>query len=381
MTYLLTALKITLKTQLRRRRFWLVALTMLLAAEGTCWLLRTQEQPSALVEVGVALPAKGGESFWNGLVARDSALVRFIRTDADAVRKNVSTSRWDCGLILPDDFDERLAEARLEDMICLVTGPGSTVYPLVRETVSAVVMELATPVLAKEYLRENGIDDVEIQLEPMARQVDITMVTLDGRPINAPALAAKSGSRLLCGCVALILLLWILVTAMNLNLWMETSWFRRLRLCRGRLCLLLPRLLAALLIALAAGGLVLLTAGKVGGALALLPYLAAVGGWALLLAEIRSLQPIMPAMIPLLTAAAFVLSPVVLDVGRLFPALAPLTKWLPLTLYLKAGEGSIAAAVGLLAIAAAGAAGAWLVAAAEDGFAPHKKTKQSGEIA
>ena len=93
-----------------------------------------------------------------------------------------------------------------------------------------------------------------------------------------------------------------------------------------------------------------------GRALALAPYLAALGGLALLLAAFRPVWTALPAVVPFAAASVFVLSPVFADVTAFFPGLRPLSRWLPATLYLQGGEGDWAALVRLAVLAAAFAA-------------------------
>ena len=56
---------------------------------------------------------------------------------------------------------------------------------------------------------------------------------------------------------------------------------------------------------------------------------------------------------PFVPAAALLLSPVLVDLSLLFPALGPVSRWMPVTLYLRACGGSWGDG---LALAAAGGA-------------------------
>ena len=60
----------------------------------------------------------------------------------------------------------------------------------------------------------------------------------------------------------------------------------------------------------------------------------------------------LPAVIPFAAASVFVLSPVFVDVALLSPRLRPLSRWLPVTLYLEGCEGDGAALGRLLILAA-----------------------------
>ena len=117
----------------------------------------------------------------------------------------------------------------------------------------------------------------------------------------------------------------------------------------------MSRLLPVLLLG-AAG--ILAAGGTAGSALALVPYLAALGSLALLLSIFRPVWTALPAVIPFAAASALVLSPVFADVTLFFPALRPLSRWLPVTLYLQGCEGDWAALGRLMVLAAVFAAAA-----------------------
>ena len=147
-------------------------------------------------------------------------------------------------------------------------------------------------------------------------------------------------SNLLAGLTAILLLIWMLMAAMDLGRWLDSPFARRLAPLRGTLPLLLPRLGAELLPALSSGVLALLAAGGSPACiLALVPYLMFWGAAALAVACFRPLWSAMPALLPFAPALGLLLSPVLLDLSLLFPALGPVIRWMPVTLYLRAGGG------------------------------------------
>lgn len=180
MRYLWVSLVLSLRTQLRSARFWLALLLALAAG----LLARTGMQPvegNGAVEVGVAV-VEGSESFWASLERRSSALVRFVQTDEPTARAKVASSQWDCALLLPEDFGERLETGERYGLITLLTGPGSTVYPLVQEAVSAALLEQTSNRIASDYLHSSGITG-EVDL-PEVQQVRLEMETLSGQPLS-----------------------------------------------------------------------------------------------------------------------------------------------------------------------------------------------------
>lgn len=360
MSFFLTLFKTAL---LSRRRGWLLLLLLPLTAFGARALL-PPEEVSTPVQAGVVLPKSGGEIFWQRLEERSGLVVTFHRAALSQAEGQVAAGRWDCALVLPDDFEARLDRLETDGLFTLLIGPGSTVYPMVRETAAACVAELVSPGIAEEYLldsgitAEDGLEAVRPRLQEVLLDQDrvlISMETLDGRPLDPLVLADSGVDVLLSGLTAILLLVWALLAAMDLGRWLDSPFVRRLLPLRGVPALLLPRLGAALVPALCAGALALLAADHpLPRVLALIPYLLFWGAAALAMARLRPVWSALPALLPFVPVLGLVLSPVLLDLSPIFPALRPVIRWNPVTLYLRACGGSwqdgavLAAAGGVL---------------------------------
>lgn len=348
MSFFLTALKAVLPARLTRPQTWLMLLLLPLAVLGTKALLPPQEA-AAPVQVGVVLPARGGEGFWGKLEEHSGLAVSFLLSDAGEAQRQVALGRWDCALVLPDDFEARLEALDTYQLMDLLVGPGSTAYPLVRETAAACVAQLVSPAVAERYLLDSGIADQDsiAALRPRLQEVLldqdrvlVSMETVDGRPLGPLTLADSGMDSLLGGLLAIVLLVYALFAAMDLGRWLDSPFARRLLPLRSPLALLLPRLACALLPALCAGTLALAALERpLWGLWALLPYLLFLGAAALALARCRPLWTALPVLMPFVPAAGLLLSPVLLDLSLLFPALAPLVRWAPVTLFLGASQG------------------------------------------
>lgn len=358
MRYQMTALRLELGRLLRRRWTWAAfLLVFLFAAAGRA---AVSPSPETAVCVGVVLPETGGELFWSGLEARNDAVVSFIRSDEETVVRMVASNRWDCGLLLSEAFEQRLAAGDYEALITLVTGPGSAAYPLVREAAAAVAARQAAPQIAGEYLLSRGIVDESALgdvggawLLPQA-QVAIELETADGESLRMDVLAKRGSEQVLRGIAALGLMVWMLLTAMDLGRWRESPAVRRMEPYRKRAALLLPRLLGAGLTAFVCGAIGLLASPiskPLSSVVSLVPYLAALGALALLLADTQYAWRSIPTLLPFVVVAGFVLSPVLVDITLLYPRLAPLSRWLPVTLYLQCCSGQLSAAGKLAALA------------------------------
>ena len=207
MSYFLLSFRLALRAQVRRGRFWLALLLALAAGLAFRWGTAADLSGGGAVQVGVSLPA-GGEAFREALEARSGALVRFVFTDEAAAREKTASGQWDCALLLPEDFNRRLAEGDTEGLVTLLTGPGSTVYPLVRETAAAALLELSSAGIAADYLLSSGIAggdgaaDLASRLAedlPQVQRVRLELETLTGCPLDELSLAGESLSRILRG--------------------------------------------------------------------------------------------------------------------------------------------------------------------------------------
>lgn len=342
--------------QLRSWKTWLFVLLL----PALVWLLLAalpERERSAPVQVGVCLPEEGAEAFWSLLEARGGVVVTFIPADEDTIAARVASGQWDCGLLLPEDFRERLEALDTGRLVTLWVGDGSTVYPLVRETAAACLAELIAPGIAREYLLDSGIADEDTiqdmahrleQILPDEERVGIAMTTLDGRTLDAPALADSTLSDLLHGLIAIVLLIWMLFSAMDMGRWLDAPSTRRLRALRAATQLLIPRAAAAAvpLLCSAWAALRLLPAeGR--SPWPLLAYLAALSGLSLLAARARPVWTAFPVLAPIVPILCLLTSPMILDPAVLFPAAAALFRWTPVTLYLRAcgGAGSAGAAL------------------------------------
>ena len=363
MRYQAVALRLALMQQMKRPFVWGMILLMLLGALSLR-IVSSSGERSAVTCVGIVLPEEGAEAFWESLSRRSGQLVEFIRTDEETLRRNISVSRWDCGLILDEDFGEMLREAELDEAVTLVIGPGSTVYPLVRETVAAVIAEQVSPVIAEQYLLGSGIADEDGLAEARQRlgeilvdvqRVNAVMETLDGNEMDALSLKKESMRRVILGSLAVVLMVWVLYASVDLGRWRSSGAARRMAPMQGAAAILLPRLFAMLLpVFLASAPALLVVFGGEGAvcALVLLPYLAVLGAAALLIAVCPGGVAAIPAAIPFAAVACFALCPIFADPSLLLPGVSAVSRWIPVTLYLEACEGDLAAVVKLLGMAA-----------------------------
>ncbi len=347
MRYFFYAFRLELRQSLRRRgtRLLPVLAVMLTAA----LLLLPGKPATAVVQVGLAVPEGQGDALVALLLERSSELVQFVPTDEETLDKMILSGSWDCGLVIPEDFDRRLENLDTKRLLTLKTGPGSTVSPLVRETVSACLMELMTPYIAGDYLRQIGASEetLEAHLEALsqsAQRVQVNLQTLDGEAMDPLTMTASGVRRLLRGLIGVLTLVYGLYLSMDLGKWLNSDPVTRLRSVRRETELLLPRLAAAVLPLLCWGTILLpCLAGSWRSAAAFPVFCVVIAGIALVVSRFRRLWQAVPVLLPFLAVGCLIFEPVLVDVGSLFPGLKPWTAWLPVGLFLRAADGSLPA--------------------------------------
>ena len=93
-------------------KFFVESLKTMLAARWRGWLLvllapllilcarraLPAADTAAPVQVGVVLPAQGGQAFWARLEARGGGAADFCLAEEEEARRQVASGRWDCAL-------------------------------------------------------------------------------------------------------------------------------------------------------------------------------------------------------------------------------------------------------------------------------------------
>lgn len=354
----LEGLRWALSARLHTVKGWLILLLLplLILAAGK---LLPQEDISASVQVGVALPDHGAEEFWERLQARSGTIFTFVLADEETINRNVATGRWDCGLVLADDFAECLEELDTDRLFTLQIGPGSAVYPLVRETVAACVAELISPGIAQEYLTDSGIvseGDALRQLQPLpgSDRVLISMTTADGKPLDALHLADAGTKNILRWLISAVLLAWLLLATTDLGRRSETGAAKRMGAVRSATWQMASFIAADMILAAISGvAAVLLLGGGAAGCGAVIAYILFLGMLAVLLAHFRPVWTALSILMPFVLAASLLLSSALVDISLLLPLPNWLLSHLPAALFLRACDGYVDAVLILLAMAGA----------------------------
>lgn len=342
--------------QIRSAKVWMAILLMPLMILFLQHAL-PRDELTAPVRVGVALPSEGAEALWQRIEQRSGTVVTFLRADEGEIRRQVASSHWDCGVLVPDDFEDRIRQSDTDDIFTVIIGDGSTVYPVVQETLSVCLMELWAPQIAEDYLQSSGIVEEDViphqRLEKVlsaADRVQIKTETVDGQPMDPLTLAENTTAFILRGVTAMILLIWMLFVSMDLGKWLESPAVRRLRPLRSVTALLLPKVLAEALPALCSGLLSMYLLSDLRAAVLLLLYMACLSMMALALAQFRCIWNAIPVLMPFVPVLCLMFSPIIPDISLFLPNDSLLSAYSPVALFLYACVGKTGAVWGLCGI-------------------------------
>lgn len=370
MRYFVSGILSTLWLRLRDVKSWIVLLLLpgLILAAGR---LFPAQEASAGVQVGVALPESGAEELWTLLEERSNEVLTFILADADTIDRNVAAGRWDCGLILEEDFVRRLEALELDRIITIRIGPGSTVYPLVRETVSACMAQLVGPDIAREYLLDSGIaaeealPGLQSRLEETldeSNRVIVTLTTPGGEALRPLELTRQGVDSILCWLVSAVILVRMLLGTTDLGSWITAPAARRLKPLRSATCLMAARIGADGILMCLSGFVAMLLLGKgPWGCAAVLSFTLFWLAAAILLAHFRPVTAVLPVCVPFAAVSSLLLSSALVDISLIVPALSGAARWFPGAAFLRVCGGDLPAAVFLLGGAAVCFALSWAI--------------------
>lgn len=360
MNYFLTHFQIALTQRLRNVKSWLLLLLLPLLLLVISLSIPPQ-QISAPVQVGVVLPEEGGKDFWELLSARSGTVLTFFETDEETLNRNIATGTWDCGLILSEDFAEKIQTAKTDRLFTLRIGEGSAVYPLVRETVASCVVALVRVPIGYNYLVSTEIaadlnpNEVRAQLQQELgeeERVAITMYTPDGEPLHPFQMADHGLQQFLRWVLSTTLLVWILLSICDLGRWRAGSAVKRLLPLLSPTTAMLPRLCADSILAILSGclGAWLIGDGFTGCA-AITVYVLFWSGIGLIIVHFPAMCQNLPILPAFIVVSSLLLSGVLVDLSSVFPSISGLLRVIPGRMYLQASIGNHSALLPLLTIA------------------------------
>lgn len=361
MKYFLRGFQIAFLQRLGNVKSWLILLIVPLLLLGITLAVPAQ-QMSAPVQVGVVLPDAGAEDFWELLRGRSGTVLTFFETDEETLNRNIATGKWDCGLILLEDFAEKIAEADTDRLFVIRIGEGSTVYPLVRETVAACVSSLVRIPIAQEYLLSSQIvTQVDTQqIRTLLEQeltddqlIHINMYTPDGEALHPIRLAESGINQFLRWLLAISLLIWLLLCTCDLGRWNDSSAAKRMRPLLTPTAAMLPWLVADAALGILSGCLgMAIIGGGIAGFVAITVYVLMWSGLCLLIAHFPSVWQNLPILPAFAVVTSLLASGVLVDLATFLPGMGKIVSLIPGRLYLQVCQGNWKMTVPLLGAAA-----------------------------
>ena len=360
MSCFFTIFTTTLRQRFIRVRGWILLLLIPCLLLGIR-LAVPETAVTAPVQVGVALPEEGAEKLWQLLEARNGTVLTFIESDADTIRRNIATGKWDCGILVDEDFPEKIQQLDTDRIFTVLIGEGSAVHPLVQETVASCTAELVSPHIAQKYLDTGDIAanaDPELIQEKLTQilgaddRILISMTTVDGDSL-APFELGESGIRtLLQWVISGIILVWLMLNTCDLGQWMRSSAVKRMLPLRSVPLLSVSRMAADwLLIALSGSFAMAAVGGSASGCIAVLCYSLFWAAIGILLCRFPSIWESLPVLPPFAVVLSLLFSGALLDISIFMPSLSGILRWMPGNLFLQICRGELTPALWLLGTA------------------------------
>lgn len=332
------------------------------------WLaLPPQGQNNVLVGVYCPQNSPYAEAFMQNLNRTENG-PQFVQAQSrQQVDNLVAAGVWECGFVLADNFDEQIQRGRYVHIITCVRSQATSLDGVVREAVSAALLEACAPSIAQNYAQQAGISAASgSQWQALAAEyftsaldMEVETVALQGPGGEGQSQPAQATLQLLGrGLVSLFMFLLVMLCLVWFLQDMKTAFYELLRPGVGAAGIFLPVLLTGGGLALLAGLggtllLGLLAPGAVGAigweALCLLAYTLYLCGIAFLLGSLVRAYQFWVAVLPFAMVACLVFCPIVLDISKLVPVLRPLAVAMPPTLYLYALQGQTGALVAMWA--------------------------------
>lgn len=313
------------------------------------------------VRVGVLLPQNSAyaPAIWHSL-AQSGQDVQFVQADTQQQLEDmVAAGQWECGYLLPQSLDDKLANGQYARLVTRVDGPATSLGAVLDWTVSAAVLDSCAATMANGVLAQQGVlppRDAEAYTA-LAEEMftDKTLLAMDIVPVNgavatdAQGSASLTAASLVRGMLALMLLLFSCLCAVWFARDMQAGFFTRLRPYEGTARLYLPSFGASAVLAAGAGLLTLLAGsalfpGYFGGfgrqAALLLCYLLPLGAFSFLLSMLFAGRELLVGVLPFIMMACLILCPVLVDLSAFIPWLGAVSALLPPTVYLRAASGA-----------------------------------------
>ena len=376
MIFFWTACKLQLKRLSRQWGSYLCLLTLpVLVAVlglGLNFFMADEDVNSGTIQVGILVPEGSvrGTALLELLSNGKNEVYFTSATSLDELEHKVAAGDWECGYILSDDLDNKAQSGEYTGIITRISSPSTILASVLDESISSALLEVCYTDIAKVYWEELGLvsssGQVSIQgygadegYEDQAKYVlggavsHSIQVEVVGLEANPTELEAKEGLlpvvSVLRGLLAIFLFLFSLLCIVWFAEDLRSAFFMRAGAFTNPVRLFLPSFLAPVLMGALSGGVTLLLGSvlfkgifqpflvEAGWLFVYMLYLAGVSTF---IGAVVYKKGIPVAILPFIVVACFILCPVFISWGNVFPVLGKASLLLPPSLYLYGMAGN-----------------------------------------
>lgn len=187
MKIFMALLRLHVGRQLRCPSFW-IAFSFPLILIFSLGIFSPKEQEGTLV-IGILIEADTPytQAFFEKLTEMETPPVSFIRADhREQLDEMVASSVWECGYILPEDFEARLERGDYQQLFTRVVSPSTKMQALSNASISAALLSFVKDDVAAAYLDEKDI----VSKEPFFRFLESS--TLSAAPFRQHLILKQS---------------------------------------------------------------------------------------------------------------------------------------------------------------------------------------------
>ena len=350
--------------QLRRLSFWVAFCLPLLLLLCLAVFSPKEQENTLIVGIWAEAESPSSQAFFEKLKAMETPPVSFVQAEhRDQMEEMVASSVWECGYILPEDFEARLERGNYQQIFTRMVSPSTKMQMLSNTSVSAAFLSFVKDDVAASYLEKNNIvsretffrllENKTLSALPFSATFDIE--TVKGVvPQNSTTQQLEGPLR---GTIAIGLFLYCILASTSVSQELRSPFSSRMAPLVGKRTLGISASLSTLLISFIMGVLMLLIVfsntpslflSLKEEALALALYLLCLSTLSYALSVLSKGTHVM-ALLPFLLLSSMVLSPVFIDIPKYIPMLHPISLILPPTWYFRACTGEIWA-IGFLLI-------------------------------
>lgn len=304
------------------------------AAPGTQPDLRYAPLPEELPDdMAISADAASFLTLAKRLCQYEGLYTFYLCSSEQEVYDAVAANQAECGYIFPDDLYEELLDNNIEELVTTVASPSTTMLPVINETVYSMIFEELALDALKQYLTEDsavsegyGIlfdnKDIEEAYNRYLLGDSVFHFEYNGRPEDYHLMVSSALLSPIRGLLSILMLLSAFSGAVSYYKLSENPVFHRMKV--RIISIIVPVLytLPVMLLCILFGHL---STGLFKELLMLILYGTACILGTLLLTLCIKKRVIFISILPILTLACLIFTPVFIDISVLVPALKPLS--------------------------------------------------------